>query len=124
MKLKVWQKAHALSMQTYLVAGKIRGFEHASFRSQMTRAAASIPTNIVEGRGHRSDREFTRFLRIAVNSGSELQYHLLVAHERKLISSHDFESLRDQTTQVRKMLNGLIKRISAPAPASREASSS
>jgi four helix bundle protein len=57
-----------------------------------------------------------------VNSGSELQYHLLVAHERKLINDHDFESLRDQTTQVRKMLNGLIKRISAPAPAAKEQS--
>jgi four helix bundle protein len=121
MKLKVWQKAHALSLQTYLVAGRIRGSGHAAFRSQLTRAAASIPTNIVEGRGQRSDRQFTRFLRIAVNSGSELQYHLLVAHERKLISDHDFESLRDQTTQVRKMLNGLIKRISAPAPGAKEA---
>jgi four helix bundle protein len=115
-KLKVWRKAHALSMEAYSVAGRIRGHQHSAFRSQLTRAAASIPTNIVEGRGQKSDREFSRFLRIAVNSGSELHYHLLVAHERKLISERDFVSLRDQTTEVRKMLHGLLNRIDAPKP--------
>jgi four helix bundle protein len=115
-KLQVWQKAHALSLAAHAVAGKMRGPENAALRSQLTRAAFSIPTNIVEGRGQRSDREFSRFLRIAVNSGSELHYHLIVAHDRKLISDREFVSLRDQTTQVRKMLHGLLKRVSAPSP--------
>lgn len=71
----------------------------------------SIPTNIVEGRGQKSEREFARFLRIALNSGSELQYHLLVARELEMISEQEFTSLRDQATEVRKMIHGLLSRI-------------
>ena len=71
----------------------------------------SIPTNIVEGRGQRSAREFARFLRIALNSGSELQYHLLVARELRMISDRSFSSLSDQTTEVRKMIHGLLARL-------------
>jgi four helix bundle protein len=80
----------------------------------MVRAAMSIPTNIVEGRGQKSEREFARFLRIALNSGSELQYHLIVASELKMIGERDFASLSNQTTEVRKMLHGLLSRLAAP----------
>jgi four helix bundle protein len=113
-KLKVWQKAHALALDAHVVAGRIRGAQNISLRSQLTRAAFSIPANIVEGKGQRSEREFARFLKIAVNSGAELQYHLIVAHDLRLISDRDFVSLRDQTTEVRKMLHGLLRRIGAP----------
>jgi four helix bundle protein len=102
-------------MDAHTIAGGIRGPEYAALRSQLTRAALSIPTNIVEGRGQQTDKEFSRFLRIAINSGSELHYHLLVAHERHLIRDRDFISLRDQTTEVRKMLHGLLKKISPPS---------
>ena len=77
----------------------------------MVRAAMSIPTNIVEGRGQKSEREFARFLRIALNSGSELQYHLIVALELRMIQEKDFTSLSDQATEVRKMIHGLLTRL-------------
>jgi len=80
----------------------------------MVRAAFSIPTNIVEGRGQKSEREFARFLRIALNSGSELQYHLIVARELRMISETDFASLSDQATEVRKMIHGLLNRLATP----------
>jgi four helix bundle protein len=80
----------------------------------MIRAALSIPTNIVEGRGQRSDKEFCRFLRIALNSSSELEYHLVVARDINAISLSDFQSLFDQIVEVRKMLSGLIRTLSDP----------
>jgi four helix bundle protein len=83
----------------------------------MVRAAFSIPTNIVEGRGQRTEREFARFLRIALNSASELQYHLIVASELGMIAEKDFVSLSDQTTEVRKMIHGLLSRLAASPPA-------
>jgi len=55
----------------------MRGSRYASLRSQMMRAALSIPTNIVEGAGQKSRREFGRFIGFALNSTSELEYHLL-----------------------------------------------
>jgi four helix bundle protein len=73
----------------------------------------SIPTNIVEGSGQESRREFRRFLRYAANSATELEYHLMVARDTRVISLNDFSALVSRTIEVRKMLSGLLKRVSA-----------
>lgn len=73
-KLHVWKKAHALSLNAHRIAGQFRGAANASLRSQLTRAAMSIPTNIVEGRAKQSEREFCRFLRISLSSASGLLF--------------------------------------------------
>jgi four helix bundle protein len=88
-KLKVWQKAHVMALDVHRVAGQIQGPRHASLRSQMIRAAMSVPTNIVEGCGQQSAREFSRFLRIALNSTSELEYHLLAARDLQAVRASD-----------------------------------
>jgi four helix bundle protein len=91
-KLKVWRKAHALGLNVQRVATRIRGHHNASLRNQMERAAMSVPTNIVEGTGQTSGKEFGRFLSIALKSSSELEYHLIVARDTRAISLSDFES--------------------------------
>lgn len=78
----------------------------------MVRAAMSIPANIVEGSSQDSRREFGRFLRYAANSATELEYHLMLARDIKAISLTDFSSQIDRTVEVRKMLRGLIRRVS------------
>ena len=110
-KLAVWRKSHALTLNAYHVAVTIRGSDNASLRNQMLRASASIPTNIVEGTGQRSGKEFARFLSIALSSASELEYHLILAHDIGTIGRSDFESLTAQTIEVRKMLYGLRTRV-------------
>jgi four helix bundle protein len=115
-KLHVWRKAHALALNVHTVAIRIRGSNYASLRSQMIRAAMSIPTNIVEGRGQKSERDFARFLGYALNSSSELEYHLVVARDIRAITLSDFTSLLAQVIEVRKMLYGLVKRINAKLP--------
>ena len=111
-RLKVWRKAHALALSAYRVAVGMRGAVHASQRNQLIRAAMSIPTNIVEGRGQKSELEFCRFLRYSLNSCAGLEYHLIVAHDIPAISEGDYLNLRTQTVEVQKMLHGLIARIS------------
>jgi four helix bundle protein len=108
-KLKVWQKAHVLAMDVHRVAGQIRGAKHASLRSQMTRAAMSVPTNIVEGCGQQSTREYARFLRIALNSTTELEYHLVAARDLAVVRASDSVTLISQVIEVRKMLYGLLR---------------
>jgi four helix bundle protein len=81
----------------------------------MYRSAMSIPANIAEGRRQKSEKEFSRFLGYALNSTSELEYHLIVAHDTKAIPETDFVSLITQTITVRKMLYGLLKRLSFPS---------
>lgn len=106
-KLEVWRKAHALALDVYRVATRIRGADNATLRNQLIRAAMSIPTNIVEGSGQKSGKEFGRFIGFALNSASELDYHLLVARDLRLTGPSDFESLSSRTVEVRKMLHGL-----------------
>ena len=114
-KLEVWRKAHGLALNVHRVATRIRGSNNASLRSQIMRAGASIPTNIVEGTGQESGKEFGRFLSIALKSTSELEYHLILAREIRAISVSDYESLIAQTIEVRKMLYGLRARVIASA---------
>jgi len=82
----------------------------------MIRASMSVPANIVEGRGQKSERDFARFLGYALNSTSELEYHLVVARDIRVITLNDFSSLSAQLIEVRKMLHGLVKRINSPRP--------
>lgn len=111
-KLHVWHKAHALSLSIDRVSKTIRATQYASLRSQIFRAALSIPANIAEGRRKTSEREFARFLGIAVGSSSELESHLIFARDAKVIPEHEFVSLVSQTIEVRKMLYALIKCLS------------
>jgi four helix bundle protein len=73
----------------------------------------SIPTNIVEGTGQASGKEFGRFLSIALKSTSELEYHLIIARDIRAIAVTDFSSLSAQAIEVRKMLHGLRNRVVA-----------
>ena len=112
-KLRVWRKAHALALNTDRVAREIRRADHKSLRSQMNRAAMSIPTNIVEGRGKRSDRDFARFLGYALGSATELEYHIMVARDVGAVAEDDAASLLSQVVEIKKMLRGLIDHLFA-----------
>jgi four helix bundle protein len=111
-KLRVWRKAHALSLCVDRVSVRIRGSRYSSLRSQMFRSAMSVAANIAEGRSHKSEKEFARFLGYALHSSSELEHHLIVARDIKVIPEGDFRSLTSQTITVRKMLYGLLQRLS------------
>jgi four helix bundle protein len=110
-KLEVWEKAHALSLFSHKVAVEIKGALYSSLKNQMVRAAASIPTNIVEGREQKTDAEFARYLRYALASTSELEYHAISSHDIGVISREDFVNLSAQAQTVRMMLFGLLKRL-------------
>jgi four helix bundle protein len=112
-KLKVWQKAHVLAMDVHRVAGQIRGAKHASLRSQMIRSAMSVPTNIVEGCSQQSTREYARFLRIALNSTTELEYHLVAARDLLALRAAEASTLISQVIEVRKMVYGLLRYLAS-----------
>ena len=106
-KLLVWRKAHALAINVHRIASKMRGPGMATLRNQMIRAALSIPTNIVEGHGQASLRNFARFLGYSLNSGAELEQHLLTARALIGMSESEFRSLMAGLIEVRKMIHGL-----------------
>jgi four helix bundle protein len=107
--LKVWRKAHALALNVHRVAVQIRGAEFVSLRGQMIRAGFSIPANIVEGSGQDGAKQYARFVRFSVNSTTELEYHLIAARDVRVMTATEFDSLCEQTVEVRKMLYGLLR---------------
>ena len=109
--LRVWTKAHSLTLGIYKAT---RGFpreELFGLTSQMRRSASSIGANIAEGSGRRSDGELTRFLHIARGSAAELEYHLLLARDLELLSDIAHGLLAKQTDEVQRMLTSLIQQV-------------
>jgi four helix bundle protein len=78
-ELKVWHKAHQLTLAVYSATKTFPRDELYGLTSQIRRAAVSIGANIAEGAGKNSPAEFGRFLQIALGSASELEYHLLLS---------------------------------------------
>jgi four helix bundle protein len=113
-KLLVWQKAHAMSLDVDKAVSEIRGSQHGHLRNQLTRAAASVPANIVEGKAHTKDTEFARFLGYAVASSSEAEYHLIATRDKGLLSDEICRDLTEKVVEVRKMLYGLIDKLDTP----------
>ena len=107
----VWQKAHDFTMDVYKVTEDFPRSEMYGLTSQIRRAAASIPTNIAEGCGRNTDKDFARFLEIASGSASETDYQLLLSKDLKFIDAEHYKSLYEQLTEVRKMLSSLIGKI-------------
>jgi len=92
-QLKVWRKAHEMTLDTYRVTAAFPREEMYGLTSQLRRAAASIGANIAEGCGRRSDGEMCRFLQIARGSASETEYHFLLARDLHLLAEKDFQML-------------------------------
>jgi four helix bundle protein len=85
--LKVWEKAHQLTLAVYQVTQTFPKEELYGLTSQIRRSCVSIPANIPEGCGRNGDAELARFLHIGMGSASELEYHLLLAHHLNLLTT-------------------------------------
>ena len=79
--LKVWGKAHALTLACYGATRSLPKEELFGLTSQIRRAGASIPANIAEGCGRRGNSELHRFLQMSMGSANELEYHLLLSKD-------------------------------------------
>jgi four helix bundle protein len=111
--LQVWSKAHSLTLDLYRVS---RGFpreEVYGVTGQLRRASASIGANLAEGCGRRTSNELARFVRIAMGSASELDYHLLLCRDLGFMEGNDFERASAQLTEVRKMLTSFLGSVEA-----------
>ena len=112
-ELKVWQKAHELTLSVYRVTATFPREELYGLTSQLRRASASIAANLAEGCGRSGDAEFARFCSIAMGSASELEYHLLLAKDLKLINPAHYEELAPRATELKRMLTALIQKLNA-----------
>jgi four helix bundle protein len=95
--LQVWSKAHHLTLELYRMSRQFPREEIYGITSQLRRAAVSIGANLAEGCGRRTSNELARFVRVAMGSASELDYHLLLCRDLGFMSSDDFQYQHGQT---------------------------
>jgi four helix bundle protein len=110
-ELEVWEKSHKLTLELYRMSRAFPKEELYGLTSQMRRAAVSIGANLAEGCGRRTSPELARFVRIAMGSASELDYHLLLCLDFSFITSEQYERAAKEPTRIRKMLSGLLASI-------------
>jgi four helix bundle protein len=113
--LKVWTKGHALALAVYKATRNFPREELFGLTSQLRRAAGSVPANISEGCGRGGDPEFGRFLQLAMGSASELEYHVLLAHDLRYLGDETFHQLTTDVVEVKRMLATLIGKVKRAA---------
>ncbi|PIS07521.1 four helix bundle protein [Candidatus Berkelbacteria bacterium CG10_big_fil_rev_8_21_14_0_10_43_13] len=105
----VWQKSQILVIECYSCFRNIRDY---SFRDQIQRAAVSVMNNIAEGFERMGNKEFKKLLYIAKGSCGEVRSMLYLAEKLGYINKKQLDLLSVQTTEISKMLSGLIKTLS------------
>lgn len=100
-----------MALSVYKITQSFPDREIYGLTSQLRRAASSVPANIAEGCGCNGNREFARFLEIALRSASEAEYHLLLSRDLGYLEIKTYEDLEDRVTEVKRMLAGFLKKL-------------
>jgi len=109
--LEVWKLSIDLVKGVYLITNKFPASENFGLTNQIRRAAVSIPSNIAEGQGRNSAREFRQFLAISLGSIAELETQLIIAKEIKYLTHEESNPLLSNLDRIRKMIKALSKGI-------------
>ena len=109
--LRVWEKSHELVLDLYRATRAFPQGEMYGLVSQIRRCSASIAANLAEGCGRTGNGEFHRFLQVAAGSGSELDYHLLLAKDLGFVSDEQYRKLYTSLLDVRRMLSALMTKV-------------
>ncbi|MBR3852069.1 MAG: four helix bundle protein [Fibrobacter sp.] len=110
--LEMWKQSHKLTLDIYeTTRNQFPKEELFALTTQIRRASASIPTNIAEGCGRKTNQELVRFLHIASGSTTEVEYQLLLAKDPQYINSIKYKELSSKTIEIRKMILSFIKNI-------------
>lgn len=110
-QLQIWQRSHKLTLAIYKATNHFPREEVYGLTSQLRRAISSVPTNICEGCGRKTNADFARFLQISVGSASEVEYELLLAHDLNYLTDNEYDNFNKEIVEIRKMLNNFIKKL-------------
>ena len=114
--LIAWQKAMAFVTDVYRVTEAFPDREIYGLTNQVRRAAVSVPSNIAEGKGRLSKKEFVQFLAKARGSLLEAQTQLEIGYNLGFLPKEAFEGLDRKASEAGRIINGLIAKIRRPAP--------
>jgi four helix bundle protein len=105
-ELKIWNEGMSLAKKVYEATAVFPNNEKFGLTSQINRSVVSIPSNIAEGAGRSSDKEFVHFLSIALGSAFELETQVILANTFGFIPDQQFKGIAEQLVKVQKMING------------------
>ncbi|MEM1001753.1 MAG: four helix bundle protein [Bacteroidota bacterium] len=111
-ELKVWQKSMDLTAMIYKISKLLPQEETYGLKSQMLRSATSVPSNIAEGAGRNSNKEFRNFLGFANGSLNELNTQILLCIRIKYLDKSEADEMIKSITEISKMLYSLIQKFS------------
>jgi len=109
--LEVWKKGIKFTIDIYTITGNFPAQEQFGLTNQLRRAASSVPANIAEGYGRGSDKNYVQFLKTSRGSLNEVETFLYLGFELSYLDKSNFETLIEKSTELGKMLNGLIKKL-------------
>jgi four helix bundle protein len=109
--LIVWQKAHAFVLAAYKTSRSFPKEEQYNLTSQLRRAATSIPTNLAEGCGKFTQRDFAKYLQNSMGSAQEVEYLIFLSFELGYISLDDFKKMDSLINEVKAILISLILKV-------------
>jgi four helix bundle protein len=109
--LQVWKKSHDLTLEIYKATKLFPKEEVFGLVSQLRRASSSIPTNIAEGSGRFTQKDFASFLQISLGSSQEVEYLIFLSKELNYIKEVDFVLLEKSIGEIKAMLIALIKKV-------------
>ena len=109
--LKIWQKSIALTKWVYEIVAALPTHEKYGLTSQIKRSSVSIPSNIAEGAGRNTNKDFSRFIAIALGSAFELETQFIIASELNFIDTKDIEELNLRLNKIQKMLVNFQKHL-------------
>ena len=107
----IWQDSMVIVDKIYNTVDNFPKNEQFALISQMTRSAVSIPSNIAEGSGRSSGKEFARFLEFSLGSAYELETQLIIAEKRNYLNRIELDSLIEDLVSLQKRIGGLRKSI-------------
>lgn len=109
--LLIWQKSMALTTKIYFSTNHFPKEEIFGLTSQIRRSSISIPSNIAEGSGRESDKDFLRFLNISLGSLFEMQTQIEIAKNITYLNELEFNNIYEDSREVERMLVAFIKRL-------------
>ena len=109
--LKVWEKSHQFTLSVYEFSKAFPREEIYSLTNQLRRAASSIPANIAEGCGKKTQSDFANFLNIALGSVNESEYFILLSKDLGYLQIDKYESLTVSINEIKAMLIVLISKV-------------
>lgn len=118
-EIKVWSKAHLLTLEIYKLTINFPRKEVYGITSQLRRSSASIAANIAEGFGRGGNRELARFLQIAMGSACEVEYHVLLSRDLNLINKLHYADLNERIVEIKRMLASLPRKVRRDASSGR-----